>query len=277
MNQMNMNQMGMNQMNMNQMGMNQMNMNQIGMNQIGINNPNQMNSFQMDNTTLNIKNIVQPYEKKIKELEEIIRQKDFEITVLRQKLNMNNPNNNFINIIPNQLMEMPIMNQMMMGNNIQNQEKPMKIKIKSENNEFDIDCFRSDKVSSIHEKYNIKGSLTYYFNVLDEKWSFGENRINFYGSTIHVKQSCINLIFRTVQGNAHWLSFSDDCPLGIALINYIIKCDDPFCLFGIINKKHYSKKIVFLFNAITLKVEDDTPIGTVFKGCANPKIVVSYI
>ena len=63
---MNMNQLGMNQMNMNQIGMNQMNMNQIGMNQIGINNPNQMNFFQMDNTTLNIKNIVQPYEKKIK-------------------------------------------------------------------------------------------------------------------------------------------------------------------------------------------------------------------
>ena len=44
----------------------------------------------MNNTTLNIKNIVQPYENKIKELEEIIRQKNFEITVLKQKLNKNN-------------------------------------------------------------------------------------------------------------------------------------------------------------------------------------------
>ena len=131
-------------------------------------------------------------------------------------------------------------------------------------------------MSSISEKYNIKGSLTYYYNVLDEELSFLDNRINFYGSTINVKQSCINLIFKTVQANTHCLSFSYDCPLGIALINYIIKCDDPFCLFGIINKKHYSKKIVFIFNAIQLKVEDDTPIRTVFKGFATPRIVVNY-
>ena len=66
-------------------------MNQIGMNQMGMNfmmmNNNAMN---MDNTTLNVKKIVQPYENKIKELEEIIRQKNFEITVLKQKLNKNN-------------------------------------------------------------------------------------------------------------------------------------------------------------------------------------------
>ena len=43
-----------------------------------------------------------------------------------------------------------------------------------------------------------------------------------------------------------------------------------------INNKHCSKKILFIFNAIQLNVEDDTPIGTVFKGFATPRIMVDY-
>ena len=53
-------------------------------NMIGINS-NQQNL--MDENAIRIKNIIQPYENKIKELEEIIRNKDFQITVLTQKLN----------------------------------------------------------------------------------------------------------------------------------------------------------------------------------------------
>ena len=56
------NQNGLNPMLMNQMGINQMMMNQMGLNPMLINNqPNQINPIGMDNTTLNIKNIVQPY------------------------------------------------------------------------------------------------------------------------------------------------------------------------------------------------------------------------
>ena len=74
--------------NMNNFGMNPMNINPLLMNNannIGMNiQPNLM-----DNTALNIKSIIQPYENKIRELEEIIKQKDFEIIVLKQKLNTN--------------------------------------------------------------------------------------------------------------------------------------------------------------------------------------------
>ena len=69
--------------NMNNFGMNQMFMNPIlmnNMNNIPINNqPNFM-----DNAAL-----IQNYENKIRELEEIIKQKDFEIISLKQKLNKN--------------------------------------------------------------------------------------------------------------------------------------------------------------------------------------------
>ena len=94
-----MNQIPMNQMQMNQIPINQMQMNQMPMNQMPM---HQINNI--DNTTLNVKSIVQPYENKIKDLEEIIRQKDFEIAVLKQKLNK--LNNNFMNMNIN-----PVINQ----------------------------------------------------------------------------------------------------------------------------------------------------------------------
>ena len=53
----------------------------------------------MDENALKVKNIIQPYENKIKELEEIIRQKDFQIAVLKDKLNSNGMNLNIMNLI----------------------------------------------------------------------------------------------------------------------------------------------------------------------------------
>ena len=113
--------------NMNSMGMNFMGMNPMGMNQIGMNN---QQNFMNDETALNIKNIIEPYENKIRELEEIIKQKDFEIIVLKQKLNNNNiPNNNFMHINP-MMMNMN-MNQMNMNiNNLNNRGKEIRLMIK---------------------------------------------------------------------------------------------------------------------------------------------------
>ena len=69
----------------------------------------------MDEISQNIKNIILQYENKIRELEEIIKQKDLEIFTLKQKIN-NNSNPNFINMNP---MMMDINNNQMnmeMGN-----------------------------------------------------------------------------------------------------------------------------------------------------------------
>ena len=77
-----------------------------------------MNNNITDDLSSRIKIIIEPYEKKIKDLEEQIRQKDFEITVLKEKL-YKFENNSFNNNIQgmNQ-MQMPIgMNQMPMGMN----------------------------------------------------------------------------------------------------------------------------------------------------------------
>ena len=98
--------------NMNQMmGNMNMNMNQAGM------SSTLMTNFAMDNTAMKIKAIIDPYEKKIIDLEKIIRQKDFEILVLKEKLN--NYKNSQINQMGmnNNQMGMNMGNQMGMGMN----------------------------------------------------------------------------------------------------------------------------------------------------------------
>ena len=84
-----------NNMGMDNMGMNNIGINNMGMNNIGMNNHLNL----MDENALKVKNIIQPYENKIKELEEIIRQKDFQIAVLKDKLNSNGMNLNIMNLI----------------------------------------------------------------------------------------------------------------------------------------------------------------------------------
>jgi hypothetical protein len=78
---------------------------------MGMNNQqNQMNAMMMDETFQNLRNIIQPYENRIRELEEIIRHKDFVIDILKQKLN--NKNSNINNMNPMNIM-MGSMNQQM--------------------------------------------------------------------------------------------------------------------------------------------------------------------
>ena len=77
-----------------------------------------MNNNITDDLSSRIKIIIEPYEKKIKDLEEQIRQKDFEITVLKEKL-YKFENNSFNNNIQgmNQMKMSIGMNQMGMGMN----------------------------------------------------------------------------------------------------------------------------------------------------------------
>ena len=105
MNNMNANQM-MGNVNMNPM-MNNMNANQMMNNQL-------MTNLSMDNTSLKLRAIIDPYEKKITELEKQLKEKDFEILVLNEKLeqykNKEMLMNNQINLNNNINMINPMMN-----------------------------------------------------------------------------------------------------------------------------------------------------------------------
>ena len=251
-------------------------MNNMGMNPIGINNQqNLMNGMMaMDTTAQNIKNIIQPYENKIKELEEIIRQKDFEIAVLKQKLiknsnpmNMNNPLNMMNNNPMNMNNGVNMMNMMMPNFNQIISDRGIKINLtlKFENNELHIDCFQNDKSSILREKVNldgINGDFVCDFKSIDPKLTFKENGIR-NNSTIEIKP-LLALVFRynSIISSSISIILSNDCPLSLAISYYLIKLNNPFFLEKMI-KNRFS--INFLYNASRLNIIEQTPIDKIFK------------
>ena len=259
--------------NMNPMMINNIQMNQIGMNPLMMNNQhNFMNGMNIDGTSQNINNIILQYENKIRELEEIIKQKDFEIISLKQKLNNDISNHNFINI--NQMMMDINKNRMKMGMGII--QPPMtkidkiSITIKSENDEFVVKCFEDDKASILIEKYNInEGHLSYKYKPIDINLTFKEIGI-YNGSIIHVKNQVytINFIYN---GKHTKISLAEDCPLRMAIIYFLIKLKREDLLLKVLDD---NKEIFFLYNSKKLII-DNTHIKDIFSSYStNPTVNV---
>ena len=160
--------------NMNPM-MGNMNMNQMGMsNQL-------MTNLVMDETAMKIRAIVEPYEKKIIELEKIVRQKDFEITVLKEKLSKSK--NNEMNMDSNQMgminpmnmnnmnnimnMNMNMMNPMMMNNQV-NWMNNYNIE---NNNNINLGIFNNNK-NNINQGINPKLNVIFIYENKEYKELF---------------------------------------------------------------------------------------------------------
>ena len=198
-------------------------MNNFGINPIGI-NPLLMNNMNnlgmnnqpnlMDNTALNIKSIIQPYENKIRELEEIIKQKDFEIIVLKQKLNnIQNNNMNMMNHMMN--MNMNMMNQPEMAFNNYNFGNVISINIKS--NIKNIGCLKNDKVSEIKKRL----ILTYNYKPLSSEETLEKNGI-LNGSILGITdEKAYNIVFKASSKNIKLLTLVGNCPINYA-ISYIV-------------------------------------------------------
>ena len=266
--------------NFNQMGMNNqmmgMNNPMMGMNNpmMGMNNQqNQMNGVMMDETAQNIKNIIQPYENRIRELEEIIKQKDFEIIVLKQKLNNNNISN-INNINPMMInMNMNPFN-IMMGNMNQQKEnkgKEIYLKVISENKSELISCFKEDKASILKEKCNLnEGALTFNYKLIDYDKTIEENGI-YDDSLIYATHKIMNVEFKYQNGETKVISLSEICPISIALIYYCINLGRIYLMMD-----EFYKDISFLYNARQLKIGDKTPIKEIFNG-TNPIVRVELL
>jgi hypothetical protein len=246
--------------NMNQMGMNNFPINQMGMNQMGM-NPMMMNNQQ---------NFIQ-YENKIRELEEIIKQKDFEIIALKQKLN-NISNPNVINMNP--MMTGINQNQMNMNmenlfQNIKRELDEISINIKSENDEFVVKIFEDDKVSILREKYNLKKALTYNYKPLDENLTFKEIGI-YHGSTIQEKNHIYTINFQ-YNGKTIKVCLTEDCPLRMAIIYYLIKINREVLILQFFDGK---LEFFFIYNGAKLKINNNTPIKDIFDMSLNPLVKV---
>ena len=246
----------MNNMNPNEMNQMGMGINQMGMNQIGMN---------LDQTAQNIKEIIQPYENKIRELEEIIKQKDFEITVLKQKLK--NSHNDQININQMNMMNLNQMNMMMGVTNQQEKGKEIRVELKFQDNRIiNAKCFEKEKASVLREKLNLNASnenihkITLDYQIIDENLTIEENHI-YYGSKLYISSHIINIIFRVQTGNCHYFSLEENCPVGMAIILFLAKkIGKPEMIFDV------DRSLFFLYNASRLVIKDNTPIKEIFKG-----------
>ena len=254
----------------------------MGMNPMGMNN---LPNFDMDETAQNIKNIIQPYENKIRELEEIIKQKDFEIVVLKQKLNKNNnsniPNlNNQMGMGMNPMMVNPMMmdpmmvNPMMMNpmmvnpmmmdpmgmNQMEMNPKEISILLKWDKKEYNVKCFENDKISKIKEKFNInKGFLVYCYQALDIDKTFQEYGIKEF-CVIHAKSEVWNVLF-DYRMEKYGLVLDPDCPIGLALIFFCMKFgeEEKELIF-----KAYLGIIRFVYTLTMITIHSKDPIKSVF-------------
>ena len=96
-----------------------------------------------------------------------------------------------------------------------------------------------------------------------------------YNSIIHIKSNLQNVIFNTFEYSYN-LVFAEDCPIGVAIISYIIKYDNPLYAIPKLKIKNNLKNIRFSFGNLKLDFEDDTPLYEIFKGNLTPRIDVLY-
>ena len=252
----------MNNFGMSPFGMNPMLMNNFGM--MGMNNQQNL----MDENAIRIKNIIQPYENKIKELEEIIRQKDFEIALLKDKLN-----NNGINMQSQNIMNINQMNMMMLNSNQENKKFGKKIVVYCKNcenqimpenyicNEYDITYKLLDKISPNSRwnliKYTCDEKKLHPFLTLDE------NGIKD-GSMIKVNFAR-NIIFRnTFSNSVISVAIDESYPFKKAIKFYLLR----------IGKTDLSDNFTYLYNGLNINPRDKNLIKDIFKLDASPNIRV---
>ena len=208
------------------------------------------------------------YEIKIRKLEEIIKQKDFEIIALKQKLN-NFSNTNFINMNP-MLMNTKENPMNIRMDNINKTRKEISITIISENDKFIAKCFEEDNSFILREKYNLKGVLTFNYKPIELNLTLKENGI-YGGFTVYIRPFIIRICFTNYLGQKNVISLSDDCPLEMAIIYYFIKIKRE----GLILKSFDGiEELVFLYNAQRLKILDRSPIKNILKFNHNPCVTV---
>ena len=266
---------------------------------MGMNNPMMgMNNQMNDNITRRIKTIVEPYEKKIKELEEQIRQKDFEIAVLKEKCyqaEKNNINNNFQGINPFQI---PMgMNNIDIGLGM-----PPMVNMNNNNEYSDIitlifrgindikiiqKCFIDDEFGFVQKKilkkindpsdikfiFNAKNTIpnltvselgmTDNANIFMVKVKISNNNSNTSNISLKSQESSsfkIRIMFKTSQGILLNIPFDNEISIGSALQKYLIRVNREDLI------KSNQEKIVFIYNASKLSINDNRRLKDIILG-----------
>ena len=213
-------------------------MNNMGMNQNGINNQqNLINNMNMNNP-MNINNPMN--------------------MINNNPMNMNNPINIFNMNNPMNMIR-PSNNQFLPINN-----KEIKLKVKFENNVYNIVCFQNDKASILRQKVNMdigRRDFVYYYKCIDPELTLEENEISErYDIPIEIKE--VKTLIFEFNGKTITLRLSDDCPLNLAISYYLAKLQNPFIILAMIEN---ILNLIFLYNAKKLDIRQKTPLNELFK------------
>ena len=156
--------------NQNNMGMNDSQLTGMNTMMSQMMNMSQTNVMGLDENTLRIKEIIKPYEDRIKEQEEVIRKNTFQLTILREKLKEKEKENKKLkmNNMQMQMNNMNNMNNNMNFNNLDNDiiyiyfqygmDPPEKIKC------LDDELFESVINRFCNKNMLIRNSLSFIFN-----------------------------------------------------------------------------------------------------------------
>ena len=270
---------------------NNMNFNDPNQMPFGFNNPNFQpnlmnndnninNSMMMDQTAMRVKNIIEPYQKKIKELEEIIRQKDFQISVLKEKLSNFNFNQNQGINVPNFNINNNInMNNQMMNQGFANNIEPqINVRFIDDNNEEMVLKFgKYRKTTKLFEKYLMNKyneiNLRYY------KFSFEDNKELIPGCTLEQNRITNNSIIRVkTKNNLIRLIFDYDAKKNIivtleestsvclAIIYFLFELGREDLILNIITNE---LPFYFIFNASQINIKSKETIKASFGNLAK--------
>lgn len=262
--------------------MNQMNL----YNQFGPNNLMPMEN--LFNNNFRIQNIVSPYEEKIKELEEKLRQKDFEIACLKDNINQQNMTSQM-----NMMNQINMMMQMQMMNEPSEKQITLNFQKKDELNNQQIKCSYDELVISVINKYCRRNDIekdnyTFIYNTkklnenltvsecgltdnsfinIFKKNSFNTNKVK--GNEIIKDNSPrLNIVFLNTSGIRINIKCKYNETIRDAIKKYLIKMDLDEDVF-------INKKIMFLFNAQLINPRSDITIKEFFNGNHSPSIIVN--
>ena len=269
-----------------------------------------MANFEMDETACRIKRIIDPYLNQINELQNIIQQKNFIISVLTEKLESYNRNqinsmNNNMNMSNNINMNFPQNLNNYNLKNINNNKEDNNINNNHWNIIFDYKkmeynemCNPEEKVKNVIKiwcnKYGIRRkNHKFIFNGknLNDSLKICQSGLSKF-SIIHVNEMSNNIqnnedsedeedgyienkttiIFKTTQGVTTHVSINSEESIRNLLVKYLIKMGKEDLIFP-----DNSFGLCYLFNATKLEINDNTKIKEFFKGIQNPKVVVNDI
>ena len=231
------------------------------MNNIQMNN-DPLNNMMMNNMPMNNQpNLIETYQNQIKLLEQIIKQKDLEITYLKNLLNINGinyQNQNFMNISQMGIADI--------SNEHYSKGKEIVVTFLDGNRNGKYTCFENDFTYKLFEKINPNSDWRLVKYTCNGKklypFSFIKNSEIENGSIVSV--GLVRPIFFNGYKKVICINIDENYPIKKAIKHYLLR----------IGEENNSHDFKFMYNANHYNIEDKIPIKNIFPSGPDPTVTV---